>query len=132
MKQGYESEATKRNIPNLELYTKLIGIWYFSTGLNFLLVFLYGKYVLNFEFDILFAILMLSILMFILTPICMTDSRKADRDLPAVIGGGLFHGICTIGSIYVVRFWWLLAAYGIELLVVIMVIIQNFKRHRRK
>lgn len=130
MKQGYESETTQENISNLELYKKLIGIWYFSTGLNCLFLSLYGKFALhNKESSETFLMLGLSILG--ITPAFMKVSKKGSKALPAVIGGGLFHVCSTIGSIYEMQFRWLLVAYVIELLVAVMVIIQNFKRNRR-
>ena len=37
MKMGYDDYANRRNIPHLNLYTKLIGMFYFWTGTNFIL-----------------------------------------------------------------------------------------------
>lgn len=37
MKKGYDDYANRRNIPHLNLYTKLIGMFYFWTGTNFIL-----------------------------------------------------------------------------------------------
>ena len=37
MKKGYDDYANRRNIPHLNLNTKLIGMFYFWTGTNFIL-----------------------------------------------------------------------------------------------
>ena len=119
MKKDYDFWANKKTINNLELYTKLAGIFFSSLGLNFLLVFIYWKFVVGYEFAGL--VLILSILMFMLTPIVMTDPKKKNRDLVAIISYGLFHGICTIVSIVVTQFWLLYIAYGVELVLVLLI-----------
>ena len=72
-------------------------------------------------------VLGLSIIMFILTPLKMTDSRKGERDLTAVIIGGIVHGICTIGSVWLLHFWLLLVVYVIEILIAILLVVKFFK-----
>ena len=65
--------------------------------------------------------------MFILTPLKMTDSRKEERDLTAVIIDGVVHGMCTIGSVWLLHFWLLLVIYAIEILIVVLLIVKFFK-----
>lgn len=130
MKKEYNFWANKQNIPNLKLYTQLTGVFYGTLGLNFLLCFLYGKYVLKFEFASL--ILILSVIMFMLTPIVMTDQKRENRNLIATVGYGLMHGVCTIVSIVLFHFGYLLIIYGAEILVVVFLIIRNYKINHGK
>lgn len=124
----YNLKANKHNIPNLKLYTQLAGVFYGTLGLNFLCCFLYGRYVLTLEGSGL--ILINSILMFILTPIVMTDERRENRDLSATIAYGVMHGVCTIGNILWLNFTALLIIYGAEILVVLLLIFLNYRgRH---
>ena len=125
VKKGYDFWANKHNIPNLKLYTQLIGIFYGTLGLNFLLCFLYWKYELKLEYAGL--MLVLSILMFIVTPVAMTDEKKQNRDLVAVIFYGIMHAVCTIGSIVLLNFKVLLLLYMVEILIVIFLIIRNYR-----
>lgn len=125
MKKKYDDEANYRTIHYLDLYTKLIGMIWASLGVNFFLDFLYWKFVLQYGDS--FMVLGLSIIMFILTPLKMTDSRKGERDLTAVIIGGIVHGICTIGSVWLLHFWLLLVVYVIEILIAILLVVKFFK-----
>lgn len=122
--------VNKQNTPHLQLYTKLIGWFCGFTGLNFLLIFLYAKFQINNEYNILF--LFLSILMFSSISDHINDPRKGNRDLKAVIAGGIVHCVCTIACSMYVKIWWLLIIYGVELLVVMLVAIQYFRQHKRK
>lgn len=123
MKKEYDFWANKKTIPNLKLYTQLIGVIYGTLGLNFLICFLYCKYALKLEYAGL--ILVLSILMFVITPVAMTDEKRQDRDLVAVITYGIMHAVCTIGIIALLRFRILIVLYLIEILIVIFLIIRN-------
>ena len=62
MRKEYNEYANKRNIPNLELYTQLLGIFYGTLGFNLLLCFFQWKYILKLDDSVL--VLMLSIVMF--------------------------------------------------------------------
>ena len=75
MKKEYNEYANKHNIPNLELYTQLLGIFYGTSGLNSLLCFFQWKYTMVSESEHAVLFLMLSIAMFALTPLNMTDER---------------------------------------------------------
>lgn len=125
MKKKYDDEADYRTIHYLDLYTKLLGMIWVSLGVNFFLDFLYWKFVLQYGDS--FMVLGLSIIMFTLTPLEMTDSRKKQRDLTAVISGGIVHGICTIGSAWLLHFWLLLVVYVIEILIAILLVVKFFK-----
>lgn len=125
MKTNYEFWANKKTIKNLELYTKLSGLFFFSLGLNFFLVFVYWKFIIQYEFAGL--VLILSILMLMLTPIVMMDPKKGNRNLVATVSYGIFHGICTIISMLVTQFWLLGIAYVFELLVAIFLLFRNKK-----
>lgn len=123
MKKDYEFWANKKTVKNLELYTKLAGTFFCSLGFNFLLIFIYSKFIFEYKFAGL--VLILSVLMFVLTPIVMIDPKKGSRNLLAVISYGLFHGVCTIVGILVTRFWLLSIVYAIELLIVILMLIRE-------
>ena len=125
MKTNYEFWANKKTIKNLDLYTKLSGLFFFSLGLNFFLVFVYWKFIIQYEFAGL--VLILSILMLMLTPIVMMDPKKGNRNLVATVSYGIFHGICTIISMLVTQFWLLGIAYVFELLVAIFLLFRNKK-----
>lgn len=130
MKKKYDDWANKRTIPNLELYTKLIGIYYSSIATNYLFAFFYGKYVLHTE--IAGVLLAFSLLMFLMTPIAMTDPQKGNRDLTKVVLSGFMHGMCTIIIAVAIKFWILLLLYVLEVLIVMIVIILYFKPRRKK
>lgn len=125
MKKKYDYYANYRTIHYLDLYTKLLGMFWGSLGVNFLLSFFYWKFVLQYEHP--YVILVPSIIMFILTPLKMTDSRKGERDLTAVIIDGVIHGMLTIGGAWLLHFWLLLVIYVIEILIVILLIVKFFK-----
>lgn len=125
MKKEYVFWADKHNIPNLKLYTQLTGTFYGTLGLNFLLCFLYGKYIMELEHAEL--ILILSILMFIITPVAMTDEKRENRNLIAIITYGIMHGVCTIGSIVLFNFRALLLLYVVEILMVIFFVVRNYR-----
>ena len=132
MKKEYNEYANKHNIPNLKLYTRLLGIFYGTLGLNFLLCFFQWKYTMVSESEYAVLFLMLSITMFALTPIKMTNERRRDRDLFAVIGAGIVHGFCTIPFIVWLRFKVLLLLYVAEILIVIFLSIRNYRINHGK
>ena len=130
MKKKYNFWPNKHNIPNLKLYTQLTGIFYGTLGLNFLLCFLYGKYILELEYA--GFVLILSILMFLITPVAMTDEKRENRNLVAVITYGIMHGVCTIGSIVLLNFRVLLLLYIVEILIVIFFVVRNYRVNHGK
>ncbi len=132
MKKEYNRYANKHNIPNLELYTQLLGIFYGTLGLNSLLCFFKWKYTMESDSKYAVLFLMLSIAMFMHTPDAMTDERRANRDLFAVIGAGIVHGFCTIPFIVWLRFKVLLLLYVVEILIVIFLSIRNYKINHGK
>ena len=132
MKKEYNEYANKHNIPNLELYTQLLGIFYGTLGLNSLLCFFKWKYTMESDSKYAVLFLMLSIAMFMHTPDAMTDERRANRDLFAVIGAGIVHGFCTIPFIVWLRFKVLLLLYVVEILIVIFLSIRNYKINHGK
>lgn len=130
MKREYDFWANKGNIPNLKLYTRLAGIFYSTLGLNLLLCFLYGKCSLELEYAGL--ILILSILMFLITPVVILDEKRENRNLFAIITYGILHGVCTIVSIILLRFVGLLLIYVVEILIVIFLVIRNYRMNHVK
>lgn len=73
MKKEYDDLANRRNIPNLDLYTKLIGLSYISMGINMLIVYLS---LIEETMEFKEGLLILSIVMFVMAPVSMTDPRK--------------------------------------------------------
>ena len=132
MKKEYNEYANKRNIPNLELYTQLKGIFYGTSGLNLLLCFFQWKYTMVSESEYAVLFLMLSIAMFALTPLKMTDERRVERDLFSVILDGIVHGMCTITVIVLLHFKILLLLYIVEILIVIFLSIRNYRINHGK
>ena len=131
MKKKYDNEACKRTIPDLELYTQLIGLIYGTLGLNLFLFFVYCKYALKWEMS--WGILIFGIFMFLKGVLEMTSPRKCDRDLSAVIGGWILHGIITIPIVVYFRFWVLLIVYVVEIAVAVGVTIHYYQgKHVKK
>ena len=77
-------------------------------------------------------ILILSILMFMLIPVVMTDEKRENRNLLATVTYGVMHGVCTIGGIVLLRFGELLIVYGGEILIVVFLIIRNYRMNHGK
>ena len=115
--------ANENTIKDLKLYTKLIGFCYISLGFNIFLLYLYCKYSLQYEYS--GVVLMLSIVFFWKAPTAMTDPKKENRDLLSTILGGIFHGFITVSGILIARFYLLFIVYGVEVLVVILLLIRN-------
>lgn len=68
MKKGYDDYANRRNIPHLNLYTKLIGMFYFWTGTNFILGGICALYMDQKEYmvgGLFLGLLMYSMIMYI-------------------------------------------------------------------
>ena len=131
MKKRYDNEVSKRTIPDLELYTQLIGLIYGTLALNILLFSMYLKYVMKWE-EARFGFV-LSIVMFLNTRTQMTSPLKGNRDLTAVILGWIMHGIFAISIIVYFRFWVLLIAYVIEIAVAVGVTIHYYQgKHVKK
>ena len=116
------------NMPNLKLFTQLIGLCFETLGLNFLLAYLYGKFAADFECSAVLPVL--SLIMFALTPIVVTDEKGANRGLFAVICGEVMRAVCTISLIAVMNFKALIAVYSVELLIDLFLVIGNSKTHK--
>ena len=90
--------------------------------------FFYWKYVLNYEFANL--VLILSIIMFLLVPIAITDPKKESRDLLATVSYGILHTVCTLASIIISRCWYLVGIYILELFVVLIILLKSIRRKK--
>lgn len=106
MKKYYDYYVNRRNTPHLDLYTKLIGMFYFWNGMNFILGSAYALSIGQKKLAV--SGLVLGILMCSLIKDKTTDKRKNQRDLKAVIGDGIIYAICALGISYVLSFWLLL------------------------
>ena len=78
-------------------------------------------------------ILAISISMFMVTPVAMTDEKRGNRDLVATITDGIMHGMCTIGSAVLFHFKILLLVYVAEIAVAVGVTIHYYQgKHVKK
>lgn len=104
----------KHNTPNLKLYTCLIFLAYFFTGVNFIVT-----AVSNPEGDMtmLRACGAMGILFLILAPVAILDRRKENRGIPAVIGSAAIHGVCTVMCAAIFDFAEICAIYLAEIVV---------------
>lgn len=100
MKKYYDYYVNRRNTPHLDLYTKLIGMFYFWNGMNFILGSAYALSIGQKKLAV--SGLVLGILMCSLIKDKTTDKRKNQRDLKAVIGDGIIYTICALEISYVV------------------------------
>ena len=116
------------NLPNLKLFTQIIGLCFGTLGLNFLLAYLYGRFAADFEYSA--VLLLLSVIMFVLTPIVVTDEKRANRGVFAVICGEVMRAICTISLIVVLNFKALIIVYSVEILIDLFLVIRNRLAHK--
>ena len=126
MKKYYDYYVNRRNTPHLDLYTKLIGMFYFWNGMNFILGSAYALSIGQKKLAV--SGLVLGILMCSLIKDKTTDKRKNQRDLKAVIGDGIIYTICALEISYVLSFWLLLLVYILEMIYVAWVIFKYFKQ----
>ncbi len=134
MKNKSDFWATTKNIPHLYLYTKLIGCCFSFVGLNFLIMFLYLKFINQNKFDIL--LLFLGILMLILTPVVVTDPRKENRNILYVVFSFFFFSLCTVSTAIMFNFLWILIVFLFEIVFIAILImkfrIKNLKKTQKK
>ena len=121
MKKYYDYYVNRRNTPHLDLYTKLIGMFYFWNGMNFILGSAYALSIGQKKLAV--SGLFLGILMCSLIKDKTTDKRKNQRDLK-----GIIYAICALGISYVLSFWLLLLVYILEMIYVAWVIFIYFKQ----
>ena len=126
MKKDYDYYVNRKNTPHLDLCTKLIGMFYFWNGMNFILGSVYALSIG--QKKLVVSGLFLGILMCSLIKDKTTDKRKNQRDLKAVIGDGIIYAICALGISYVLSFWLLLLVYILEMIYVAWVIFKYFKQ----
>lgn len=117
------------NMPNIKLFTQLIGLCFGTLGLNFLLAYLYGKFAVDFEYSA--VLLVLSVIMFVLAPIAVTDEKRANRGLLAVIGCEVMRAVCTISLIVMLNFKALIIVYSVEILIDLFLVIRNRRAHKK-
>ena len=126
MKNNKEYFANRRNTPHLGLNRFLIGFAYTSMALNLFIVFIYSRYVINWENSAI--ILSLSILMLVLVPIMTKDPRRGNVDLLAVFGDYIMLTLITIAIIIFGKIYWIVGIYLIEMLIVLIAIMQHVKK----
>lgn len=128
MKKGYDDYANRRNIPHLNLYTKLIGMFYFWTGTNFILGGICALYMDQKEYMV--GGLFLGLLMYSMIKDKTRDIRKNQRDLVAVLGDGTVHAVCTFAVIYVLSFRLMIIVYIFEVFSVAVAVVRYFKQQK--
>ena len=104
--------VNKKNTPNVELYTLLLGLFFAFSGINFILSYLVYRQSNIFVSDFL----MMGIILLITTPIVIMDRRKENRGVKAVVLSVLMHIFCTLICVCSLQFWALLVVYMAELL----------------
>ena len=117
MKKDYEFWVSKRNTPNLKLYTLLIGLSYGALAINIFIAFLYGKFKLNLEPNVCFYIMLSCAVTIILTLVAIIDPRKENRNFFTAVLCVLLHGICTVFIIALMKFWHMIIIYSIEIVI---------------
>ena len=125
----YNYRATTRNIPNLYLYTKIIGLSFLSIGINCLITFFYLRFAVESEYSIL--MLMLGVVMLVLAPIAMIDDRKEMRDSLYTVSSVVMLIVCTVVDVIWFKFYWLLIPLTVELVLIASVAI-SYKRKKSK
>lgn len=130
MKKEYDFFVSKRNTPHLDLYTKLIGTFYFFIGTNFELSFLYSMYTERKESA--GCCLFLGLLMYSMISDKTKDPRRENRGGIAVVFGGVVHAVCTFGVVYVLSFWMLVIVYIFEIVYVMKEILKYVKSQKKK
>lgn len=129
--KDYDYYVNKRNTRHLTLYTWLIGLFQLFLGINLFILFLHSKIVLQHN-EMALCWLGLSILMFILIPLRVTDQRRQERDLLATVLDGILHSACTLFFVYLFSFWILFIIYVIEMLLIVGVMVKYFREQRPK
>lgn len=129
MKKEYDFWANKQNTPHLDLYTRLIKQICGYTSLNFLLAFIYARFWIKFQYDILFLIL--SVIMITTSFTKANDPRRQERSLFAVVCEGVIHALCTCAVCFMLSFWILLVIYILEI-VHVVIIIKKYYRPNKK
>lgn len=125
MKKEYDFFVNKRNTPHLDLYTKLIGIFWFFWELI-----IYSMYIEQQECA--GCCLFLGVLMYSMILHKTTDPIRGNRGLTAVVLGGIAHAVCTFGLVYALSFWILMVVYIFEMIYVTKVIWKYFKFQKKK
>jgi len=108
VKKEYDDLANRRNIPNLDLYTKLIGLSYISMGINMLIVYLS---LIEETMEFKEGMLILSIVMFVMAPVAMTDPRKTMRNLFTVVITAIMLMVITIFCLVVFNCFWIILTF---------------------
>lgn len=128
-KKEYDFYVSKRNTPHLDLYTKLISMFYFFVGTNFGLAALYSR-VTEKRQSIVGCLLVLSLLMYSLIPVKARSLMRENRGVLAVVLGGVVCTICTFYVMCVLSFWLLIIVYIVEMISVLIVILNYFNLHK--
>lgn len=125
--KNYDFFVSRRNTPNLKLYTWLIGMFYAFSGLNSLLSALVCR---ECDKETVFGGWLLGILMCLMVPLAVNDPRRENRNLGAVIATGLVHLGITIFLIIDFQFVFLAIVYVVEWAICIACIIY-FRRNKK-
>lgn len=129
MKKEYNFYANKRNTPNLDLYTVLIGFAYGSMAFNCFITFIYAKFIIQWEYS--HMCLVLSIILLILIPLTMKDPRKEDRGLFAVLCDYIMCTVLTFAIIVVGDIYWMFWLYIVEMFIASVISVHYIKNKKR-
>ena len=124
MKKDYDFFVSRRNTPNLKLYTRLIGLFYAFSGLNAILCVICQRV----DEKLVFSVVIIGIMLFLMVPTATKDPRRKSRNFGAVIATGLVHLEITIFLIIAFQFMLLAVIYVVEWVICIACIIY-FRRN---
>ncbi len=128
LKKQKEFYANKRNTPNLDLYTSLIGLAYGSMAFNCFLTFVYAEVILKWEYSQM--CLILCIIMLVLIPLTMKDPRREDRGFFAVLCDYIMCTVLTIAITIFADIYWMFGVYTIEMIIASVVIVHHIRNKK--
>lgn len=121
MKKSNDRLMKRKDIFTPEVCLKIVRVFCFFGGLNFLLSSFYIQFIYDRK-EFLPGFLLVSFSMFARTFLRMSDSQKENLGIHTIKVVVMFHTLFTVMSMIVIQFWWLLVAYVMELLLIIVLI----------
>lgn len=134
MKKDYEIYANDNNTPHLQLYKMHTRLAHVLSSLNFLIMSVYSFAFIN-DNKIALANLFFAFAVFSEGRTITKNELKKNNNLSTVIGCWIFCIAATVVFMCRIKFWWLILAYFIEMLFVVIKTIMYFKAYnenRRK
>ena len=124
MKKSYNVFVSRRNTPNLDLYTRLIRLFYGFSGINPIITAIACFKSVS-ESTIYLCIL--GVIFLAAGHDDATSQLREKRNLTATVLAGIFHFLITLPLIIIFRFAFLAVIYVLEWIVCIGVILYYFR-----